>query len=186
MPFACAFRLVASEGRSKIHVLQCPSLALQACRKRRAFENTCPSMPFACASGLSQAKGVRKYMSFNALHLRFRLVSASDHPDKRIRSDVRTFAVGGLQNMPSASLRNWRGLACKHLAKSKPHIGVSEARDRDVVTQPSRSTTRTPSYFLRSFKACAEIFMMNASTTWYSPSHSQDCKPLWRGLDPQS
>src|SRR5271166_1065395 len=37
------------------------------------------TMPFACASGLLQAKGVRKYISFNALRLRFRLV-ASDFP----------------------------------------------------------------------------------------------------------
>ena len=54
------FRLVASEGRSKMPLVQCPSLALQACCKRRAFENASRSMPFACASGLLQAKGVRK------------------------------------------------------------------------------------------------------------------------------
>ena len=73
------FRLVASEGRSKIHILQCPSLALQACCKRRAFKNTYPSMPFAGASGLLQAKGVQKYISFNALRWRFRLVASEEN-----------------------------------------------------------------------------------------------------------
>ena len=107
MPFACASGLLQAKGvrkyislqcpslalqacckrrRVRKYIsLQCPSLALQACCKRRACENTYPynalrlrfrlvasegrakihilTMPFACASGLLQAKGVRKYIS---------------------------------------------------------------------------------------------------------------------------
>src|SRR5208337_5235100 len=42
-------------GHLTIHIIQCPSGLTSLKRKRRAFDNTYHSMPFACASGLLQA-----------------------------------------------------------------------------------------------------------------------------------
>ncbi len=70
MPFRLHFRLVASEGRAKIHILTMPfacSLRLVASEGRAKIHIL--TMPFACASGLLQATSPASFAFSTAIDL---------------------------------------------------------------------------------------------------------------------